>query len=111
MWITTRLATRTPPAEHSFACTACCTGNPDGNVRTCVSQALRRLSTARDAVLRQLSVQDAFIVAKRSLINQVRLRSVVELVHAGDDENGDTPATSFGRWEKRRRISQFSAYV
>lgn len=83
------------------------------------SQALRRLHTAREAVLRQLSVQDAYVIAKRSLINQLRLRSALELVHAGDEDQlpqtgSEGLSASFGgatTTAKRRRVGYRGARI
>ena len=43
-------------------------------------QALRKLHAARATLLRQLTPQDAYVLAKRSLINQVRVRSALDLL-------------------------------
>jgi hypothetical protein len=45
-----------------------------------VRDALDRLLAARDALLEQLSARDAYVLAKRSAINQARLRAAIALM-------------------------------
>ena len=50
--------------------------------RLSVSQALEQLRGARDGLLAALQPGEAYLLARRSVLNQVRLRSAIELLHA-----------------------------
>ena len=50
-----------------------------------VSQALEQLRGARDGLLAALQPGEAYLLARRSVLNQVRLRSAIELMHAADE--------------------------
>ena len=53
--------------------------------RLSVSQALEQLRGARDGLLAALQPGEAYLLARRSVLNQVRLRSAIELLHAADE--------------------------
>ena len=53
--------------------------------RLSVSQALEQLRGARDGLLAALQPAEAYLLARRSVLNQVRLRSAIELLHAADE--------------------------
>ena len=50
-----------------------------------VSQALEQLRGARDGLLAALQPGEAYLLARRSVLNQVRLRSAIELLHSADE--------------------------
>lgn len=53
--------------------------------RLSVGQALKQLRGARDELLATLQPGEAYMLARRSVLNQVRLRSAIELLHAADE--------------------------
>ena len=66
-----------------------------------VREAYSRLHAAREALLRQLSAKDAYVLAKRSACNQVRLRAALHLmVHASDDD--PAPRSALGGRKRSR---------
>lgn len=52
-----------------------------------VDAALKLLHGARERLLAELTPQDRYVLAKRSALHQVRLRSALELLHAGSRAN------------------------
>lgn len=66
-----------------------------------VREAYSRLHAAREALLRQLSAKDAYVLAKRSACNQARLRAALHLmVHASDDD--PAPRSALGGRKRSR---------
>lgn len=61
-----------------------------------VSQALEQLRGARDGLLAALQPGEAYLLARRSVLNQVRLRSAIELLHAADET---APGCSRVSWQ------------
>jgi hypothetical protein len=72
-----------------------------GGEQRSVGEALATLRAARDELLRQLKPAEAYLLARRSLLNQARLRSAIELLHAGDEmdeaEGGEAPCAKVPR--------------
>lgn len=56
-----------------------------GGERLSVQEALTMLKAARDELLAALPPAEAWLLARRSVLNQLRLRSAIELLHAGDE--------------------------
>ena len=65
--------------------------------RLSVGQALEQLRGARDGLLAALQPGEAYLLARRSMLNQVRLRSAIELLHAADDTDEAAPCSRNAR--------------
>ena len=62
--------------------------------RLSVNDALELLRRARDELLAGLQPGEAYLLARRSVLNQVRVRSAIELLHAGEEPQ---PEPAHGR--------------
>jgi len=70
-----------------------------------VPQALAMLRAAREKLVGELSEEDAYELTKQGILYQVRIRSAVELLHAGDDpqERGLHGTPTLAPWPARQR--------
>ena len=95
------LATRGPIASLPAAAEALCAGEA-----LTVGEALDRLRRARDEALAALTSADAYALARRSALNQLRVRAAVEILHAGaPTAAGWTPAGgALERWPARASV-------
>ena len=59
-----------------------------------VCDAFSRLHAAREALLRQLTAKDAYVLAKRSACNQARLRAALELMVRRESDVGSRVSRS-----------------
>ena len=79
-----------------------------GGTGLSVQEALRRLQAARADLLAELSPADAYLLAKRAAINQVRLRSALELIHtdagASTAGGGAPKRRAFAAWPVRKKL-------
>jgi hypothetical protein len=60
--------------------------------RLTVHEALKRLHSARERLLLELGPQGRYALVKRAALHQLRLRSALELLHAGTQQMEKRPA-------------------
>ena len=95
------LATRGPIASLPAAAEALCAGEA-----LTVGEALDRLRRARDEALAALTSADTYALARRSALNQLRVRAAVEILHAGAPTAAGWTAAggALERWPARASV-------
>ena len=71
--------------------------------RLSVNDALEQLRRARDELLADLQPGEAYLLARRSVLNQVRVRSAIELLHAGEEPQPKPPKGQIPAWHPMSR--------